>query len=152
MSIVKRIAASLVFLSLLIGTYYAGRSAGYTKGYDSGFAYHQFSNSSSNAFITLRNIETLNSRKRAVAMEDLEQRLDTEILEHWTGIVSIPPEAVIPMRQDDETVRKIMGKVAAYRKKHPSRTTNPVVRSAIESVVARYYDGSAEAPQKRPRR
>jgi hypothetical protein len=152
MSIVKKVAASFVFLSLLVGAYYAGRSEGYSKGYDTGFTYHQFSSSSSNAFVTLRNIETFNSRKRAAAMEDLEQRLDTEIIEHWAGIVSMPPDAVIPVRQDEETAKKIMSKVAAYRKKHPTRTTNPAYRSAIESVVARYYDASAEAPQKRPRR
>lgn len=151
MPIIKMVAASLVVLALLVGAYYAGNSAGYAKGYDSGFAYHQFSNSSSSAFITLRTIETLNSRKRSVMMEDLEQRLDAEIIEHWAGIVSLPPGAVIPMRQDEETIKNIMGKVAVYRKKHPSRSTNPVVTNAVESVVARYYD-SADAAQKWPRR
>jgi hypothetical protein len=152
MSTAKIVVWSLLVLALALVSYFAGTSLGYDRGYAIGYAYHGFSNSSTNAYVTLSTIETLRARKTASAKEDLEQRLDTEIVEHWAGIVNLPADAFIPTRQDEESVRKLMGKVAAYRKKRPTRATDPAVRSAIEEVVARYSDSTAPARQKRPGR
>jgi len=148
MSIVKILLWSLLVLTLVAGAFYAGGSMGYANGY----AYHSYYNSTTDAYVTLRTIEMINSRKAAAAKEDLEQRLDTEIVEHWAGLAGKPLDYFSPMRHDDEAVRKLMSKVAAYRKKYPSKTTNPDVRNAIETVVALYYDSTASAPQKRTRR
>lgn len=148
MFIAKKVISSLLFLMLLFVAFVTGGFIGYSNGY----AYRSFSTSSTDAFITLRTLEAINSRKAATAKEELEQQLDTQMVVHWAGLVNRPLDYFSPVRQDEEAVRSLMSKVAAYRKRHPSKTSDPDIRTAIETVVTRYYEGEVASRPKRTRR
>ena len=148
MSIVRKVLWSLLLLILLSGAFFTGGYIGFTNGY----AYRSFYASTTDAYITLRTIEAINSRKAAAAKEDLEQQLDTQIVEHWVGLVNKPLNYFSPARQDEDVVKNLMSKVAAYRKGHPSKTTDPDIKNAIEAVITLYDDGVAAGSPKGKRR
>ena len=144
MSLSNKVLWSLLFLLLVISAFFVGAFIGYSNGYE----YRSFYASTTDAYVTLRTIEALSSRKSSVAKDDLEQQLDTQIVEHWVGLVNKPLNYFSPARQDDEVVRNLMSKVAAYRKRYPSKTADPEIKKAIEAVVTLYDEGTVAA---RPR-
>ena len=148
MSIVRKVLWSLLLLILLSGAFFTGGYIGFTNGY----AYRSFYASTTDAYITLRTIEAINSRKAAAAREDLEQQLDTRIVEHWAGLVNKPLDYFSPVKQDEEVVKNLMSKVAAYRRRHPSKTADPDTINAIEAVATRYYAGEVTSRPKRTQR
>ena len=148
MSIAKKVMWSLLFLFMLFAAFFTGGFIGYSNGY----AYRSFYASTTDAYITLRTIESINSRKAAAAKEDLEQQLDTQIVEHWVGLVNKPLNYFSPARHDEDVVKNLMGKVAAYRKRHPSKTTDPDIKNAIEAVITLYDEGIAAGSPKGKRR
>jgi hypothetical protein len=148
MSLAKKAIWSLVFLLILFAVFFTGGFIGYNNGY----AYRSFYASTTDAYITLRTIEAINSRKAAAAKEDLEQQLDTQIVEHWVGLVNKPLNYFSPARHDEDVVKNLMSKVAAYRKRHPSTTTDPDIKNAIEAVITLYDEGIAVGGMKGRRR
>ena len=148
MSIAKKVMWSLLFLFMLFAAFFTGGFIGYSNGY----AYRSFYASTTDAYITLRTIESINSRKAAAAKEDLEQQLDTQIVEHWVGLVNKPLNYFSPARQDEDVVKNLMSKVAAYRRRHPSKTADPDTINAIEAVATRYYAGEVTSRPKRTQR
>jgi hypothetical protein len=71
------------------------------------------------------------------AQNQLESTLDTQIMEHWGGLINKPLNFTM-FSQDEEAVSKLMSKVAAYRKSNPHKIDDAEVKKAIETVVNRY--------------
>lgn len=148
MSMTKKIFWPLLLLVLLCAAFFAGGYIGYSNGY----AYRSFYASTTDAYLTLRTLEAMQSRKPASVREDLEQQLDRQIVEHWAGLIGKPLDYFSPVKQEDDVVKNLMSKVAAYRKKHPSKSSDPDTIVAIEAVVARYSQGEGAGRPKRTRR
>jgi hypothetical protein len=67
----------------------------------------------------------------------LESDLDTELIEHWGGLVNKPLYTSL-LPQNDDAINNLMAKVVAYRKTHPTTMNDPKVKEAIETVIRRY--------------
>jgi hypothetical protein len=122
--------AALVFIAFIIGG---------IVGFNDGYAYHSFIASTSDAYLTLSTIESIDSNETVAAKAKLEQQLDARLIEHWAGLVHKPLSFNL-LPQNEEAVKKLMGKVAKYRKAHPQKIENPQVKSAIEAVITRYVE------------
>jgi hypothetical protein len=130
----KKILWGLLFFVLLISAFFVGAFIGFNNGY----AYRIFHAATSDAYITLCTIEAINAHEQVTAQAQLEQELDAHIVKHWDGLVNRPYDFIF-LPQNDEAMRIPMGKVAEYRKAHPSKTTDAKVKAAIDSVVNRYH-------------
>lgn len=129
----KKILTGIVFLILLCGAFIAGGFIGFINGY----SYHVFQASAGNSYFSVRTLELLNSGDVSGAKTQLETELDSQIVEHWNGIVHKPLNfGMLP--EDDKATNDLMAKVATYRKTNPPKAEDAKVIEAIESVVHRY--------------
>jgi len=129
----RKLLVGILSLILLCGTFIAGGFVGFTNGY----AYRAYQASVTDAYLTMRALEMLNSNDIGGAKKHLESDLDTKITEHWSGMISKPWSfSLLP--QNEDATNKLMAKVVAYRKTAPSNTSEPKVKAAIDTVIKRY--------------
>lgn len=135
MTKLKKIILSVVFLLLLCVSFIAGGFLGFSEGY----AYRVYQGSIGDSFSTYRALEMINAGDITGAKKHLEMELDTEIIEHWSGLHSRP--YIFNMLVENEVAtNQLMSKVAAYRKTRPPITEDAKVKAAIESVVKKYSE------------
>jgi hypothetical protein len=129
----RKILIGIVCLVILTGTFIAGGFIGFTNGY----AYRAFQVSIGDSYLTMRKLEMLNSDDISGVKKQLESDLDTELIEHWSGLINTPWSFRL-LPQNDTATNKLMAKVVAYRKINPSTMNDPKVKEAIETVITRY--------------
>ncbi len=131
MSVKKKILWALLLLISVCGTFLIGGLFGFRLGY----AYCVFNRSASEAYITLSALESVNAGNIKSTQDQLELRLDTHIVEHWSGFDN-KLFRILPYKTD--AVNALMKKVALYRAMRPSKTDRLEVKNCIDEVVARY--------------
>lgn len=132
---VNKILFVFLMLFLVSGAFFLGGITGFDRGY----AYCVFHRSSSEAYFTLRTLESIDSDKNDEAREQLEGRLDTFIVEYCSGLGNKHfLNFNITSHHDEEAIETLMGKVAAYRKIHKSKIVVPAVQKCINEVVTLY--------------
>jgi hypothetical protein len=129
----KKIIISLICLALLGLTFMIGGFVGFNNGY--GFRIYQASIGDS--YSTVRALEMINAGEISGAKKHLEAELDTQLIEHWSGLINKPVNfALFP--QNEEAVNHLMSEVARYRKSNPRKVDDVKVEDAIQTVVNRY--------------
>jgi hypothetical protein len=133
MAKLKKLLAGIVFLILLCGAFIAGGFVGFINGY----SYRVFEASVDNSYFSVKTLEMLDAGDVSGAKTQLETELDSQIVEHWSGVINKPLN--FGMRpQNDKATNEIMAKVASYRKTNPHQAQDAKVLEAVESVVSRY--------------
>ena len=129
----KKIIISLICLALLALTFLAGSFVGFNNGY----AFRVYHASVADSYFTMGTLETLKSGDITGAQKQLERLLDSQLMEHWSGLINKPLKFTI-LPDDDETTNKLMSRVANYRKNNPRKIDDAKVEEAIQTVVRRY--------------
>jgi hypothetical protein len=133
MSPKRKIFMGFVILILLCIAFVSGAFIGFSQGY----SYRVFHASVGDAYSTFRALEMINSGDIDAAKKHLEMALDTQIVEHWSGLVYKPLNLSL-LPQNETATNQLMSRVAAYRKTQPPITDDAKVKMAIETVVNRY--------------
>jgi len=129
----KKVLLGILFVTIACGFFIVGGFVGF----DNGYSYRVFQASVGDSYSTLRTIQMINSGDIKGAKKHLEMELDTEILEHWSGLSNKP--FIFNMLVENEVATKqLMAKVVAYRKTGPPITEDTKVKAAIDSVVIKY--------------
>jgi hypothetical protein len=129
----KKIVISIVCLALLSLAFLVGGFVGFNNGY----AFRVYHASVADSYSTMRTLENLKSGDINQAEKQLESQLDSQLMEHWTGLVNKPLKfTFVPV--DDQAISQIMSQVATYRRNNPREIDDAKVKEAIEAVVARY--------------
>jgi hypothetical protein len=129
----KKIIISLICLALLTLTFLAGGFVGFNNGY----AFRVYHASIADSYYTMGTLETLKSGDITGAQRQLERLLDSQLMEHWSGLINKPLKFTF-LPNDDETTNKLMSRVANYRKNNPRKNDDAKVEEAIQTVVCRY--------------
>jgi hypothetical protein len=135
----KRITGKHVLLAVLVilllgAAHYSGGVLGFFQGYDAAM-----SKRDSDAFATSLALIKLRNRDYAGAIDLLETRLDSEIIqcdaskESYRSLYNI---FWLIFRQDPQMTRgSLLLSVAEYRIKYPSVSTLPEVRERVTAIV-----------------
>ncbi len=129
----KKIIISLICLALLALTILAAGFVGFNKGY----AFRVYHASIADSYYTVGTLETLKSGDITGAQKQLERLLDSQLMEHWSGLINKPLKFTF-LPNDHETTIKLMSRVANYRKNNPRKIDDAKVEEAIQTVVRRY--------------
>ncbi len=129
----KKVLLSILFVMFVCVAFIVGGFIGFNNGY----SYRVFQASVGGSYSTFRAIQMINSGDIKGAKNHLEMELDTEIIEHWSGLENRP--FIFNMLVENEAAtNQLMPKVAAYRKTRPPITEDAKVKAAIEKVVKKY--------------
>ena len=129
----KKIVSIVVFIFLVACSFIAGGFVGFSNGY----AYRVYHASVADSYFTMGTLESLKSGDITGAQKQLERLLDSQIMEHWSGLINKPLKFTI-LPEDDETTKQLMSRVATYRKNNPRKIDDTKVEEAIQTVVRRY--------------
>ncbi len=129
----KKIVNIVVVIFLVASAFIAGGFVGFNNGY----AFRVYHASIADSYFTMGTLETLKSGDITGAQKQLERLLDTQLMEHWSGLINKPLKFTL-LTEDDETTNKLMSRVATYRKNHPRKIDDAKVEEAIQTVVRRY--------------
>jgi len=130
----KRLVLAVLFILLMAAAHYSGGVLGFYQGYHASMARRD-----SDAFATSRALISLRNQDYQGAVDLLETRLDSQIIQcdAAKGSLKSPYNMFwLIFRRDPEVARRhLLISVAEYRNKHPSVSTLPEVRQRIEAIV-----------------
>lgn len=130
----KRLFLAVLFIILLAVAHYSGGVLGFHQGFHASMARRD-----SDAFATSRALIKLKNQDYEGAVDLLETRLDSEIIQCDAAKESYRTPYNIfwfIFRRDPQIARShLLAQVAAYRNKHPSVSTLPDVRRRILAIV-----------------
>src|SRR5215831_11979751 len=113
----KLVAAVVVGLLLLVG--------GLIVGYNAGYADSAASSASVQSVLTVNALRAIRENKTDEAIKRLETTLDGDLITSWALRDAWRPRAAIS--RDNE--RKLLARVAEYRREFPSQSPNADVRA-----------------------
>lgn len=124
------------FAIVAIVSYKIGQSTGFSRGY----LYQTVYSASSRAHNKVIILKRLRSGETESAIDLLEMILDGDIVIHRENINSgnppIPYSSIFPNISESE--KKLMVKVAKYRKEHPSTSVDLGTKRTVKFVVEHY--------------
>ena len=130
----KRLLFAVLFIILMAVAHYAGGVLGYYQGFQASMARRD-----SDAFATSRALINLRNQDYKGAVDLLETRLDSEIIQCDAAKESYRTPYNIfwfIFRRDPQVARShLLALVGEYRSKHPSVSTLPEVRRRIQAIV-----------------
>jgi len=128
---IKRVTWIIFILITICSAFFFGSIVGFNQGY----AFSAFYRSTSEAYLTLTELENLNTGYVKLTKDSLERRLDTYIVEHSTGMDNKLFRALVP---NQDSVNRLMKEVALYRVARLSTFTDKTIKDRINTVVASY--------------
>jgi hypothetical protein len=129
----KKIVVSIVCFTLLSLAFLIGGFVGFSNGY----AFRVYHASIADSYFTMRTLQMLKSGDIDGAEKQLASQLDSQLMEHWSGLINKPLRfTILPV--DDQATNQIMFQVATYRRENPRKIDNAKVEEAIQTVVNRY--------------
>lgn len=130
----KRLFLAVLFIILMAAAHYSGGVLGFYQGYHASMVRRD-----SDAFATSRALINLRNQDYEGAVDLLETRLDSEIIQCDAAKESYrSPYNIfwLIFRRDPQVARShLLASVAEYRNKHPSVSTLPEVRQRISAIV-----------------
>jgi hypothetical protein len=130
----KRLLLAVLLIVLLAVAHYSGGVLGFHQGYHASMARRD-----SDAFATSRALTQLRNQDYESAVDLLETRLDSEVIQCDAAKESYrSPYNIfwLIFRRDPQVARsQLLASVAEYRTKHPSISTLPEVRQRIAAIL-----------------
>ena len=133
--LVKRSLGAIAVVALVTLSTFAGGTYGFMQGY-----VHGIGDTSARAAILTTTLRTLRGGDVTEGIALLESDLDTLIMEHWATNHREPPilSWFVHSINSEAADRKLLSRVARYRKEYPSLAVVPEVKDAIESHLKTY--------------
>ena len=133
----KKTILTICIIFLVAASAIFSYKLGVSHGFGIGYAYESTHSAPLRGVETVTALENLRAGKIEKAIKSLEMSLDGSIMVYYSGTSDFePPEPYLSMFPNNkESERKIMVRVAKYRKENPSPIQEPQVKNTVDSAI-----------------